>query len=185
MDNVAEIIQDAKPKIGRTLTAVEDAAQQISQYARTDVADLLADLRAANTEILKITRDFSTVSEQTKQLMLVNRDNIDELIDNMVQVSDNLKATSKDVRRSPWRLLHQPDPKELHSQNIYDAARSFANGAEQLDQAVAKMTNLAKASPQGIPVDDPTLGKIREHLEQTFEKFGKAEQALWQELNGR
>jgi methyl-accepting chemotaxis protein len=173
---------DARPKLSDTLTAVRDTAQQIRKYTKEDVADLLAKLREVNTEILKIAKDFASVSSEVKEVVLLHRGNVDEMIDNMALVSANLKATSKEIRRNPWRLLYKPDEKELHSQNIYEAARAFVNGAEQLDQAVAKMTGLAKAHPEGIPSDDPTLLKVRAHLEETFGKFSKAEQALWKEL---
>ena len=63
------------------------------------------------------------------------------------------------------------------------SARAFSNGAEQLDQAIAKMAGLAKAYPEGVPTDDPTLQKIRKQLQETFGKFSKAEQALWKELS--
>ncbi len=182
MTDINEMTADARPKLSDTLTAVRDTAQQIRKYTKEDVAELLANLREVNTEILKIAKDFATVSSEVKEVVLLHRDDIDEMIDNMTLVSANLKAASKEIRRNPWRLLYQPDEKELHSQNIYEAARDFVNGAEQLDQAIAKMTGLAKAHPEGIPSDDPTLLKIRKHLEETFGKFSKVEQALWKEL---
>lgn len=180
--DINEMTADARPKLSDTLTAVRDTAQQIRKYTKEDVAELLTNLREVNTEILKMAKDFVTVSSEVKEVVLLHRDNVDEMIDNMVLVSANLKAASKEIRRNPWRLLYKPDEKELHSQNIYEAARDFANGAEQLDQAVAKMTGLAKVHPEGIPSDDPTLLKIRKHLEETFGKFIKVEQALWEEL---
>jgi len=183
MDNVKAITDDAGPKVSKTLSAVRDVAEKVRTYVDDDVADILAKLRQANTEILKITKDFSAVSGEAREIVLLNRENIDEMLDNMVHVSTNLKAASKEIRRNPWRLLHKPDEREMHSQNIYDAARSFANGAEQLDQAIAKLTSLTKASQQAIPPDDPTLIRVRDHLTETFDKFGKAEQALWKELN--
>ena len=176
VDDINKMTADARPKISDTLSAFR-------KYTKEDVAEILTKLRQANTELLKIAKDFSTVSQQAKEIVLLHRDNIDEMIDNMTQVSANLKAASKEIRRNPWKLLHKPDEKELRSQNIHDAARAFSNGAEQLDQALAKMTGLAKASPKGIPADDATLQKVRKQLEEAFAKFTKAEQALWKELS--
>lgn len=183
IDDINKMTADARPKVSETLGAARDIAVKFREYTDKDIADILAKLRQSNTEILKITRDFSTVSGQVKQIVVMNRDNIDEMLDNMVHVSINLKAASKEIRRNPWRLLYEPDDKELHSQNISDAARSFANGAAQLDQAVSKLTSLAKAAPEGIAADDPMLISVRQHLQETFDKFHKAEQALWKELN--
>jgi ABC-type transporter Mla subunit MlaD len=182
VDDVKEMTADAAPKISDTLTAARDAAQKIRKYTDEDIAEILTKLREANTHILKITKNFSKVSEQVKQIVVLNRDNIDEMLDNMTQVSANLKATSKEVRRNPWRLLYQPEEKELRSQNIYDAARAFSNGAEQLDQAITRLTSLAKVHPEGLPTDDPEIQKVREQLTKSFENFAKVEQALWKEL---
>lgn len=183
IDHINKITADAQPKISDTLSAARDTIQQIRKYAKDDIAEILTTLRQSNTELLKITKDFSTVSAHAKEIIVLHRDNIDEIIDNMAQVSANLKAASKEIRRNPWRLIYKPDGRELHSQNIYDAARAFSNGAEQLDQAIAKMTLLSKASIKGIPSDDPMLLKVRKQLEEAFGKFTKAEQALWKELN--
>ncbi len=183
VDDINVMTADAKPKVNQTLTDVRDTAAQIREYTKKDIAELLAKFREANTNILKITNDFSAVSGQVREIVFLNRDNIDEMIDNMALVSSNLKAASAEIRRNPWRLIHQPDDKELDSQNLYDAARAFSNGATELDQAIAKMTGLVKAHPEGVKSDDPTLKKVREQLEEAFDKFQKVEQALWKEVS--
>ena len=110
-------------------------------------------------------------------------DNIDEIIDNMMLVSANLKSASKEIRRNPWRLLHKPTDEELDSQNVYDATGAFLSGATELDQAITKLSKLAGMKPEGIPADDPQLQEIRLKLQQTFEKFGRIEQLLWEKLD--
>ncbi len=162
----------------RTAVAAASAAETIDAYAKTDVADILASLREANTEILKITRDFSVVSKTAREVVTLNRANIDEIIDNFTRVSANLRTTSADLRRNPWKLMHKPTPGETHSQNIAEAARSFSEGAEQLDQTIAKL----RALPEDVRSDDPQLQAIRQQIQDTFSNFSVAEQALWKEL---
>ena len=182
VDEVNGILDDARPKLERTMTAVAETAERISAYTKKDVAEILATLREVNTQVLKISKDFAEVSGQTRQVVVMNRENIDDIIGNMALVSADLKATAKEVRRNPWRLLYQPDNKELRSQNIYDAARNFSSGAEQMDQAVARLSSLAKAHPEGIKADDPEVQKVRKDLQETFEKFKKVEDSLWKEM---
>jgi len=182
LNDVNQISADARPKLEKTLTAIQSAAEKIESYTRQDVAEILAKVRRISDEVLKIAVDVSAVSGQVRQMTVVNRDRIDEIIDNMTLVSAELKTTAKEVRRNPWRLLYRPQDKELRSKNIYDAAHAFADGAEQLDQAIAKLAALRKAHPQGVPADDPELAKIRQQVEQSFSRFSKVEQALWDEL---
>jgi ABC-type transporter Mla subunit MlaD len=182
IDNLLAMATDARPKVDSALTSVQDMTKRLDDYTKTDVAEILVKMRQASTEILKISKDFSDISGTTREVILVNRDNIDSMLDNMSQVAANLKSASKEIRRNPWRLLYQPKPGELQSQNIYDAARAFSDGAEQLDAAVAKLSGLSKANPSGIPANDPEYQKIREQLQDTFTKFNKVEQTLWNEV---
>lgn len=181
-DDIDAITADAKPKVSDTLTSVKNTAQQLEAISKKDLMEILAGLHKASDDVLKISGNFVKISEDAKTLVTVNRDRIDEMIENMGQVSENLKSTSKEVRRNPWRLLYTPDKQELHSQNIYDAARAFNDGAEQLDAALGKLRALAKQSPAGLPANDPELAKIRKQIEETFSNFSKAEQALWKEV---
>ncbi len=183
LDDVNAISADARPKVAAMLTSAESAVERVETYTKKDLAELLTTFRDVNTEVLKIARNFGDVSEQAREIVILNRDSIDETIDNMAVVSATLKAAAKEIRRNPWRLLHRPDDEELRSQDIYDAARAFMGGAAQLDQAMSKLKNVSKLCPEGLPADDPRLKKIREHLEKTFENFTEVEKALWKELN--
>jgi ABC-type transporter Mla subunit MlaD len=180
-DDLAGMLADTRPKVQETMTSVSGAARNIEAYTKKDLGEILASLREANTRILKIVGDFSTVSEQAKQILATNRDNIDETLDNLAVVSINLKAASEEIRRNPWRLLYNPDRKELRSQNLYAAVRSFSDGAAQLDQAIAKLRGLKE-----VQSDTPEYAKARQailkSLTETFDKFHKAEDGLWKEL---
>ncbi|MBL7132680.1 MAG: hypothetical protein ISS78_01150 [Phycisphaerae bacterium] len=126
--------------------------------------------------------NIEAMSEQIRDMVNVNQDNVNEIMDNFTQVSANLKSASKEIRRNPWRLLYKPKKGELHSQNIYDAARAFSEGAGELDQAVAKLGTLVKMHPEGLPADDPQMIRIRKRLDEVFNRFTEAEEALWKAL---
>jgi len=185
VDDVNAMTSDARPKVQKTLTAIADMTERLDGYVQKDVAEILGKLRETNNQVLKITKDFAEISDQTRKMILVNRDKIDEMIGNMTLVSEDLKATAKEVRRNPWRLLCEPDKKTLETANLHDAARAFLLGAEELDAAIGKLKELSEAHPGGVAADDPKLQKVREHLKETFDKFSKAEQALWRELEKR
>lgn len=182
LTDIEAMAADARPKVGKTLSDAAEVAAELKKITKKDIAEMLVKLRKVNTDLVTIAGNFATVSDETKRLVTVNRENIDEIIDNMVAVSADLKSAGKEIRRSPWRLLYQPKKDELHSQNIYDAARAFSSGASQLDQMLAKLRGLVRAYPKGPPADDPQLKKIREQIKETFESFSEAEKALWEEL---
>lgn len=181
MDDINQISGDAKPKVEKALTSVVNITAKVEKYTDEDIINLLTDLRKSTTKLVDIVADFKVVSSTAKDIVVLNRENLDEIIANMKSVSSNLNAAAKEIRRNPWRLLAKPSEKEERTQNIYDAARAFAEGAGQLDDAIVRLKALRQARPAGVKADDPELAKIRKHLQETFEKFRTAEDALWKE----
>ena len=171
----AEVVKNVKPDIEKTISRVR-------QYTEKDIADILTTLRQSNTKIASIVADLKIASASARDIIVLNRDKIDKTIMNMKSVSSNLEAAAKEIRRNPWRLLQKPSKKELRDENLYDAARVFAEGAEKLNEALAELKALRQARPEGIKATDPELARIQEHLRMTFEKFRLAEDALWKTL---
>jgi ABC-type transporter Mla subunit MlaD len=176
-NTISRIVADAEPKVGKTLADLSETTAKVRQYTDKDLGEILAKLHDASGEVLKGVKNIDSLTDKVKALVDRNAGSLDEMVQNFVLVSANLKATATEVRRAPWRLLYQPSDKEYNSQNILDAARAFSSGAEQLDQAV---TRLGAIDPKTASPED--LKKIRENLQQVFEKFSKAEEKLFKEL---
>ena len=182
VDDVSEIIADAKPKIDKTLTATAKIVERIDAYTDEEIGKILADFRKAGTKIVEISNNLRDLSAEAKDVLMLNRSKVDAIIENIAIVTADLKATSANVRRRPWLLLHKPKPGEFKNQNLYDAARAFVVGSEKLDMAAGKLKGLAAARPDGIEATDPVLIEIRKQIQESFENFSTAEQALWKEL---
>jgi ABC-type transporter Mla subunit MlaD len=181
-EEIDAMTADARPKVSGILSSVQDASARLDEYTKKDLGEFLAKLRESNNEVYKVARNLADASAMAKDIVSMNRDNIDVMVTNMTQVSGNLKSMAQEVRRNPWRLLYKPSEKETRQQDIYDAARAFSEGASQLDTTVAKLSGLTKANPQGVPANDPVLQQVLKELKETFGKFTKVENALWNEL---
>jgi len=179
VDDVKTITGKAEPNVDRLLTSAANTAERIEQYSKDDIARVFETLRKANDRILTIANDFAAVSDETREIITLNRGNIDRMIDNMAQTSEALKATANELRRNPWRLLHTPEKGEMPTYDLLSAATAYSSGASSLDQAMAKMQAL---DPDVIGPDDPQIEQIREHLSDSFRRFKKVEEVLWQEL---
>ena len=188
-------------KVHETLDSVETATQNVTAVTaslraetdRTKKDSLLAKIRAITDDVQAVTSDatpklkiimanVTDVAEQLNRMLAKHQNNVDEVIDNLTVLSVDLKSLGKELRLSPWKLLNRPDKPELHAEEIANAARAFATGAAELDQAILKLARLTKDHPDGIPAGDPKLRDVRLHIEKTFKKFSDAEQRLWKEL---
>lgn len=184
------ILPETDPKKkGSTMANIHDAAASLAQttasidaLSRKDLGAILTSVRKASEDLTKIMSDFTVVSGQTRKIVDSNSDNVNEIVDNLARMSTSLKIAGEEVRRNPWRLFHKPDKDELARQNFYDAARAFAAGAGELDQAAAKLAALLKQHPKGAPADDPQVKQVRETVAKAMQRFKEAEQYFYQEL---
>jgi ABC-type transporter Mla subunit MlaD len=174
LDGLDGVVKSGAPKVDQALASVASAAKKIDEYANKDLKDVFDSFH-------KITANVGVVCEQAKQFVVVNRDNLDQMVENLTQVSADLKAAAKDVRRNPWKLLREPTEKDAHSANIDSAIRAFSSGARELEEALAKLHAL-----QQISGDDPsfkdTMDKAKKNIQRTYDKFSEVEAELWKEL---
>lgn len=180
--DIKSFTQKSGPKLQETVDDIHVVSGKVKDYADRDLGKFMENMRQASDGVLKVSQDLAVVGEQARQVALIHRDDIGGILANMMIVSDNLKATSEEVRRNPWRLLYRPSENELKRENVYDAARAFVTGAESLDHAISRLNGLIKAHPQGVAATDPEILKVRQEVDESFKNFKKAEEALWEQL---
>lgn len=192
--DMAETIRENRPGIGNTIRTVEHIATTLDQEVVPAIADeldrantqsLLSKARRALEKVNRTLNDVGVVADKTRKIATLGEHRILALIDNVKEASDHLKAVSKDLRRSPWRLIHKPDDTESKQAYILDAVREFAEASAHLDDSVSAMKALLEANRGGIASTDPALIAIREKLVDTLARFDSAEQALWTQLDAR
>jgi ABC-type transporter Mla subunit MlaD len=192
--DIAKITNKLTPELdpdvqGSIIANVKDTSKNLSatttkvnEYVQKDLGQIIQQVREISTSVLETANNLSVTTNRVKNLMVVNYDGIDEMVDNMVTVSANLKAASSEIRRNPWRLFYKPDEQKMRSVNLYDAARSFDQGAQQLDDVVTKL-KAVKQMERDDPQTKQEIERIRKHLLETFQHFQKVEQELWQEVS--
>lgn len=195
--DVAGMIQKVRPD-------AEHISAQLRQYVDKDVGEILLGLRKSNNELLGVMNDLRAVSGGARELLTANRPAIEDIIVSLKGMADNLDAAAQEIRRNPWRLLQKPTPEEVARQNVYDAARVFAEGAGDLRDALAQLQALqqsraAATAPAGTqpgtrpagatqpgatqPADDETLKRIRQRIGAAFERLSKIEEMLWKQAS--
>jgi ABC-type transporter Mla subunit MlaD len=181
--DAAAMMATIRPNVEQAMAHAASAAETIERYSRTELAELLRTLRAGGNELLAVMSDFRDVSSTARRVVAANDDNVDEMVANLTQVSVNLKAASRDIRRHPWKLLGPPDEVDVRSENIQNAAEAFTQGATQLDDAIQRLKSLKELAGETSATDDPELTLIHQRIRDSFEHFTRVEQALWDEIS--
>lgn len=100
---------------------------------------------------------------------------IERSLANVLIMTGQLKLAAIEIRRTPWRLMYKPKEQELETENLYDAARSFALAASTLDAASQNLKSAAGTNR----VDAQRLKDMIAKLETVMSKVESAEGEFW------
>jgi ABC-type transporter Mla subunit MlaD len=163
---VKEKLPETFEKANNLLTKVQGSVDKV-QATLDDVK-----VTVANTK---------DVSAAAKSVISGNRSKLDSMIASLKKTGDNLQAASSEIRRSPWRLLYKPGKGEMANLNLYDSARQFAEGANDMNDAATALRD-ALASKD---VDGKQLQALVDRLDKSFTSFQKVESQLWERVSVR
>jgi len=148
-------------KVDGALTKVDTAVDQVNKTL---------------TEVHQTVLNAKDLSAGAKAVVVGNRAKLDNMIASLKTAGDNLKFATAEIRRSPWRLLYKPAPNEMANLNLYDAARQFAEGANDLNDTAGALRDLLKNNPNADPAE---VKRLMDKVDASFTNFQQVEQKLW------
>ena len=127
--------------------------------------DALADLaNILNTLDLEVTASIPTIRNFLQDALIA---------------AGELKLTTIEVRRSPWRLLYTPKPGELSHENLFAAARGFTIAASDIRSAAESFQAILDRFPKALE-DDPALrNDMEQYLADSLKRFHAAQERLF------
>ncbi|MFA5865249.1 MAG: hypothetical protein WC975_11250 [Phycisphaerae bacterium] len=198
MDNLKSVtasarkmIDDASPKISATVAHINNTAHRVdedisvnlaNELDKTDNGSLLFALHGSLASAQAGMDNLKMMTQTGKDVLVLNRDNLQAIIDNFAETSAHLKTTAKEVRRNPWRLLYTPNKPEAEYANLMESARAFSDAAGSLDQANSRLKQLTDLHPNTVGSNDPQMGKVREQIKKAVCQFEQAQKKLWEML---
>jgi ABC-type transporter Mla subunit MlaD len=169
-----------KDKLPQTI----DNANAVLTKLQTTVDKVQGSLEKVQTALDDVKSTVSNakdLSAGAKSVIVGNRSRLDAIVASLKTTGDNLKAASSEIRRSPWRLLYKPGKGEMANLNLYDSARQFAEGANNMTDAATALRD-ALASKD---VDGKQIQALVEKLDKSFTSFQKVEGQLWERVTVR
>lgn len=186
--HLRDILGDTKTDFRTTLSNLGHATGTFNErlpklFDRVDevaasVKSALGNAETALKEIQDTATSAKGATDVARSILASNRGRIDAMILSLRNTSSNLENASAEVRRNPWRLLYQPSRDELSNLDLFDAARQFAVGATQLNDAATALRD-ALSDPR---VDAARLGELMQDLDRKHQSFEQAQRALFERI---
>lgn len=133
-------------------------------------------LNASSDDLSGMLGNARALSEDARSLVSRSRGRIERIMTSVDAAALDAKLAIGEVRRSPWRLLHKPADREEQLLDLYAAARQFADGAREVNEAAAALRDAA-TDPQ---VDEATLATLLQNLETQAAALGEAQGLFWE-----
>ncbi|MHC5115414.1 MAG: MlaD family protein [Planctomycetota bacterium] len=104
------------------------------------------------------------------------REDFGEVLANATLAAQQLKLTTAEVRRAPWKLLYRPEDTEFRHEMLYDAARSLAIAVADLKIASQSAQRMLDAHADELATDPALMDKIRSTLIEPLGRYERAQQ---------
>ena len=180
MKNIGDVFGESKTDMKGTFTNLHAVTGSMKEKVPSILEKLDTSMTKVDEAIVKATASLENVRNMTgsaNNVVSGNKSKLDGMIASMKATSDNLKYASAEIRRSPWRLLYKPPKNEVANLNIFDSARQFAEGANDLNDAAQALKD---AVNNKAPEED--VRKLMEQVQKSFAHFAEVEKKLWAEV---
>ena len=105
------------------------------------------------------------------------------LQDAMVAAGE-MKLATLEIRRSPWRILYQPQPGELANENLFAAARDFTIAASEVRSAAESLQSVMQRFPSVVEEDPSLRADIERFLAESLRRLETAQSRLFSVIIG-
>ena len=185
MEAIRAVFGDTKTDFRETMANLSKTTSSLKEKLPSMLEKVDATLNKLDTAMTKVNTTLGEVhttvanakelSVSAKSVIVGNKSKLESIVDSMKKAGDNLKAATAEIRRSPWRLLYKPAPNEMANLNLYDSARQFAEGANDLNDAAAALRDALQSGQ----ANEEDIKKLMKQVEERFGQFKDVEQKLW------
>jgi len=123
------LITDSRPQVRSALQHVNDLSEKleplIADFRKTSgqanevlanldstIGETQPEVRKALTELRGTLKSLTDLTGQLNQTLDVNSENIDQLLDNLLHVTENLKEFTETIKMRPYSLIRATNPRE-------------------------------------------------------------------------
>lgn len=160
------LVSENRPKIDQFFDSLDAAAVSVRET-----------IEPVGEQARSTMESFERLASRLDTIVATESATVRRTLANARLASDQLKLATMEIRAQPWRLLVQPDTKELQQQLLYDSARSYASALSDLRAAATALEAVTSSGArQGF---DPTdIAVMKTELDEALARYRVAEQRL-------
>ncbi len=114
--------------------------------------------------------------------LIIRMPDVSMMLANLRQATAQLKLTTLEVRRNPWKLLYTPTSEVLEHENLYESARSYVMATSELESAALAFRSVFELAPETLE-DKPELREeVITYVLDSLERFKKTQERLFSEI---
>ena len=156
LSEVLGMLTENRPAVRNTLASVEHATRIIdeemiaklrAEFDPESPTSLLAKLHVAMDHMNASLADVQVVAESGKRMLLLNRPEVESIVANAKEMSEELSLGVKELRLNPAKLIWGPPSAQADKLGVLTAARDFAQAATYLDDAAARLEAIMELAP--------------------------------------
>lgn len=111
LEHVNELSEKLGPAI-EELRKTSNEATRVLAHIDSTIGETQPEIRQAVTELRGTLKSLTQLTGQLNQVLDVNSENIDQLLDNMIHVTENLKEFTDTIKKRPYTLIRASNPRE-------------------------------------------------------------------------
>lgn len=179
VDDIRGVVRDNRTRIDELLENVRAASgdvRVVMERTKNEIVDRVVALLDRGSKGLET---FTALGTRLNVELDAASPQLDRILADARMTAQQLKLASIEVRRSPWKLLYRPSDKELDNELLYDAARSFALAAGDLESTSETIDRVLTRDAELLRADPTQAQRIRSLLGDSLKKFEDAQQRLF------
>lgn len=172
-----EILDAAQTDVDAILTNIEEATAHFNAVTMAEIDRTIARGAVAADE-------FAALGDSLNLLVVEQKPNINTTLTNARLLSLDARLFLDEIKAQPWRLLRQPNTKELQRELLYSSARAYASAVSDLRAASESLDSvLRQTASDPTPVLSPqAITALQQQIRDAFVKYQQAEQTLLDEI---
>lgn len=168
IDEVRKTLADNRDKIDQTIESVRSV---VAKFQSDDYPLVSKAIRDGQSTMAYA----ADVARQADELVTTRIPELKEIITSGTLAAQQVKLMSAEVRAAPWRLLYQPNKKELENELLYNSIRQYSQSLTEVRaaaEALEAATKAIAATPAGEKpvVDEATIAALTATLRESVSR---------------